>query len=203
MKKAKKKQLKTILYVLISLFILSIIGIIYYYSTSFTFLDIQGISEENQNFIWNDINFNLSSIYFGSFTSGVGHDICGDNDGRINIYNDINTDNNLIISSQIGSTYSRCGDNYITGFILLPKGRINATCKLKDNNPYGDGIGSLSSCQIGEDKRQLLVDSNSYNSKTENIIIDLNESTLVKLEVLTYTASNNGLANATLIINFI
>jgi hypothetical protein len=195
----KEKQKKLIV---MSAVILAIIGILYFGVRTSTMVAIQGVSPTTQSATWNNYSVIISTIFLGDFVSSNGYDVCNDNDGKVKLSNSFNTNKDLVLSSSISSTQPRCGTNYITGQIILPKGKITAICKLVSNNKYGDSWGSNSSCIVGDRIVTLFVDTENSLSKQETITIDLNESTTLDLTVLSYTASNGGLSNATLSIGF-
>jgi hypothetical protein len=200
MKKSNKNYFTFIILGLVLLGILYFTGIVQF--TIFAEPDI----DVNVNFL--NSQQNITSTYFGSLNGGhytipngrggtYNRDICGGGDGSSSLSNQYSvSENELVLSTQIGSNKESCGqENYMYSDLKLPKGNYLVTCDLRISRSQNDV--SYSGCDISindvkvfEKKIQTPLNDKLYSEEQkDNYYFNLTKDEIVKIKSYSYVSN--------------
>jgi hypothetical protein len=186
-------------------------------------VSIQGrdpiVREDN----WNGIPIKITSAYIGSLTNTplktiegelTGGEFCGSNDADLILVNSYNTGEYLTLSSSIGGSKRKCGENYIIAEIELPAGELKVNTDLSVSAGYKtDDDESHSKVIISSFMKEYYNSDikacdtfrneckNLPASKSDSLNIKLDEPTKIKVELYT-SKSALGSANSNVALSF-
>jgi len=114
----------------------------------------QGLEPETRAEVWNGIDVEISSGYFGTLVSAPSvkissnpsvfehYEFCGDNDGRLTISNTYSVGEALVLRSSMSGSDRGCNDeNYLDASFTAPKGKMVVQYTFTGTESKSDGSG--------------------------------------------------------------